>query len=384
MTGRGVILVAGGTQFGPWERVDISRQMEALAGKFELGISDASPLAPSLPKFAPQTPCQVQIGGVNVISGFIDSAGPELTADGHVITVKGRDATGDLVDCSYTDGPRYFAAAGTTYLQIVKVLVSGFGLRVIVDPSAAAAAQLVVNYEAVQPTETVANALDRISRGAGALTVPDGNGGLVVTRAGSGAANTMLAVGVNCERASFTRDDSGRFSKYVVLDQNVSDFQSVDALPSPLIATALDLGVNRYRPKLIVAEMNTGANQQLLNIRALWEAARCYGHAFRAVYAVPSWTDAAGALWNLNAMVQVVDPVAQVNEELLISGVQFQLDNGGGTRALLTVVRKEAYLTVPLAGLPTFDGATSNALAAAGLAGLPGNIQLQGAQAGPF
>jgi prophage tail gpP-like protein len=371
MSGNGVTLVAGGTQFGPWERVDISRQMEALAGKFELGISDAAPLAPSLPKFAPQTPCQVQIGGANVISGFIDSAGPELTADGHIITVKGRDATGDLVDCSYEGPPRQFFGP-MTYQQIVTALLKGFPIRLTVDPSAASAASLPINAEAAQPTETVANTLDRISREAGALTVPDGNGGLVITRAGSGAANTRLAVGDNCERVSFTRDDSGRFSKYVILDQGVTDFQSESDLASPLKAIVYDTGIKRYRPKLIVAEAATQASQQLLNLRALWEAAVRYGRAFRGVYSVPSWNDASGALWNLNAMVQVVDPVAQVNEELLICGVQFQLDNGGGTHALITVVRREAFLTAPIAGLPAFDAVA----AGASLGPLPGNIQL--------
>jgi prophage tail gpP-like protein len=362
MSGNGVTLVAGGTQFGPWERVDISRQMEALAGKFELGISDAAPLAPSLPNFAPQTPCQVQIGGANVISGFIDSAGPELTADGHVITVKGRDATQDLVDCSYADNPRQFQQM--TLAQAVGAIAGRSNIRVTVDPSAADGAALVFNApETAQPTEKGAQLIDRLARLAGVLTISDANGGLIVARAGSVPANTRVAVGENCERISFTRDDSGRFSKYIVLQQAAQDFIDASILTSAFVsATAYDSGVKRYRPLMIVMETETGYPADLSR-RAVWEAAVRYGRAFRGVYSVPSWTDATGKLWSPNAMVQIVDPVAEIDEELLICGVQFQLDNGGGTVALLSVTRREAFLTSPLALFPAFTSDASPAIA---------------------
>jgi prophage tail gpP-like protein len=79
-----------------------------------------------------------------------------------------------------------------------------------------------------------------------------------------------------------------------------------------------------------------------------------YGKSRRATYTVPGWT-AAGTLWRPNAMVQVRDAFVGIDEEMLIVGVDFSLDEQG-SRTAISVARRQAFELLPM---PERKGALS-------------------------
>lgn len=349
MTGD-VQLIIGGTSFGGWERIEINRQLEAIAGGFDLRVTENYPGAQHLFSISTQDTARVTIDGETVITGFVDEVGTDYDAQSHDIAIKGRDATGDLVDCCYRDGPMFFN--GASFALIVATVLEAFPIAPRLDNTATGLPNLT-NF-AISPGETVFEIIDKLCRFAGVLPISDGLGGLLFTRAGSAAANTRLKLGDNCERASFRRSDKDRFSDYLVLGQAAGGETLLSYNDyGGLKGEAFDQGMKRFRPLVLIAELGEPGGELVKN-RALWEASIRYGRSWRGTYRTAGWRDAAGALWKPNAMVQVIDEFAGINESLLICGVRFTLDEDGSITEL-TVTRREAFDLIPLAGKPSFD-----------------------------
>jgi prophage tail gpP-like protein len=359
-----VQLIAGDKIYQGWSRISIDRSLETVSGAFELGVTDDIEGARLAASIAPQTQCRVTIGGENVITGYVDSTDLEYDAETHETVVAGRDAAGDLVDCSYYSGPRQFNKI--SYPALLDHLLNGFKISVTVDPSVDLSEG--VFDVSIQPAESVWEAIDRYGRQMGVLVMSDGNGGLLVTQAGSAPANSRLKLGLNIKRATFKRDDSHRFSHYIVLGQTgTSNLLSIDGFPG-WKGEAFDNGVKRYRPLVVMNEANTNG-LALYRQRAIWESTVRYGHAWTGTYVVNSWRDARGKLWQPNAMVRVEDDFAGVAEDLLIVHVKFGLDEQEGTTAELRVTRREAFVPQPIPNAPPFDHAPSRFTPPPGISG---------------
>ena len=50
-----------------------------------------------------------------------------------------------------------------------------------------------------------------------------------------------------------------------------------------------------------------------------------------------------GALWDTNLLVPVKSPFLALDRQLIISKCEFQLDDSGGRRTVLTVAPQEAF-----------------------------------------
>ena len=82
-----------------WQGVSVGLSMESLSGSFELDISfDSDENAPwPIPKGAK---CVVLAYDQPVITGFVDAVNPQYSKSDCGISVSGRDAAADLVDCT--------------------------------------------------------------------------------------------------------------------------------------------------------------------------------------------------------------------------------------------------------------------------------------------
>jgi prophage tail gpP-like protein len=111
----------------------------------------------------------------------------------------------------------------------------------------------------------------------------------------------------------------------------------------------IDKGMGRHRPLVVIAE-EPGTEAQYA-VRAQWEANTRYGKSRRASYTVAGWT-ANGALWRPNTIVHVRDSFIGIDEEMLIVGVDFSLDDQG-SRAQIDVARPQAYELLAMPELRT-------------------------------
>ncbi len=362
-------LKIGGQIYGGWKSVSIRTGIEQIAGSFDLAITERWPNQPTEWAIPPGESCVVLIGDDVVISGYVDSVAVSYDDGSHEIKVTGRDRAGDLVDCSAPST----AFSGLTFEEICQRLCAPFSVEVFDEttggkrittkqkkagkkgtPPKKIRAISKVPKQAVQNGESVFKTLEKLGRSEGVLLVSDGEGGIVITRAGLGGdCQTMLEFGKNILRASFEHSHANLFSEITVKGQaaapNAGQFDVVHASPKGTVnrkaATTSNSGITRYRPLIIVAE--TQADAARCQKRAEWEAGNREAKARRVSITVQGWReDANGELWRINKRVRVKCPWMRIDEWLLIAAVSYKLDDGG-TTAELSLVPEKALDQLP-------------------------------------
>jgi len=333
-----VTLTVNGAVYGGWKEISISRSIETIAGAFELSVSERWPGQAGRRAIAAGASARVAIGGETVIAGYVDDVEVSHDAESHEIAVRGRDATGDLVDCSAPDEPGEWS--GLTLDRIAAAIAGPFGIAV----SAAADLGEPFGTFAVQPGETAFEAIERAARMRAVLPLSDGKGGLVLTRAGRARAGvTLTPETILSARGTYGARD--RHSRYTVKGDS-GDFGSWGGdAGAEASGTASDPGIRRHRPLTVIAEdLAEGIS---FADRALWEANIRAGRARRVSITLAGWRYG-DRLWRPNELVRVENPALGVAAEMLIASVAFSL----GPRGSLTelgLVGARAFDLLPVA-----------------------------------
>ncbi len=335
-----VVLQIDDRQFTGWKAISISTGIEQLAGQFELTCADRWALRGEPRPILPGKSCTVLLHGVPVITGAIDEASPAYGPNEHALRIRGRDATGDLVDCAAsTDGQSW---EGRNLVQIAADVAKPFGIPVRIEGSPGA----VFRKQAVSPGETAFEVLSRAARQRGFLLVSDSLGGLLITRAGGQRAVRSLRLGTDILDGSATYSHAERFSRYDVIGQdNEQAYDGAEALAQQVLASATDPAIRRSRRTVIDVPDATdaGAARQL----ALWTAATRRARGERAELTVRGWLDGATP-WAANTLVRIDDPWLGLAGDYLIASVAFSLDDQAGQITRLSVTPPAAFAPEPL------------------------------------
>jgi len=332
-------LLTGGQLYGGWKGVRVTRSMEHCAAGFDLRLSQLWPGQDQRKVIRSDEACEVRLGDRTVITGYVDAVEASVEKDAHEVRVIGRDKTADLVDCSAVRKPGQWR--GQKIERIAQDLCKPFDIKVRADVDTG---KPLTSF-ALQEGETVFEAIDRAARIRALLLMPDGRGGLLITRAGVNRAPTALLLGENVLSARAKRDMRDRFSEYIAKGQAPgSDYFSGKQV-AEIRATASDAGVNRYRPTLFTNDAPDLA--VTLKDRVRWEANVRAARSTEVECLVQGWSHQNG-LWEPNTLVQVaIEPLQLLGAELLISAVEYSLDEDG-TTATLTMTRADAFTVLPI------------------------------------
>lgn len=331
-------LTVGGKIFSGWQSVRIERGIEQIAGTFDLTVTDRwnTEQGQHAVDLQPGQACTVQINGVVVITGYIDTVTRRYDKTAHEISVSGRDKTGDLVDCSaiYKSGQWQNAKLE----QIANDLCKPFGIAVksVGDTGEAFPAF------SIQEGETVFETLERAAKMKALLLVSDGSGGLVITRAGTAKAPAGLKEGENILTADGEFNVKDRFSDYIVKGQAQGSDQSTPETAAHPNGSSKDAGISRYRPLIITAE-DQGGNATFKQ-RAEWERNVRAGRGTRATITVQGW-EVNGQLWAPNTITRLSSPLLAADLDVLIISVGYSLDDAG-TLATLQLAQPQAFDTI--------------------------------------
>ncbi|OGS90864.1 MAG: hypothetical protein A2Z95_06255 [Gallionellales bacterium GWA2_60_18] len=328
----------GGVAYGGWKSARIERGIEQIAGNFELGVSERWPGQETPSQITRGSRCEVLAEGETVITGWVDDTRPTFSDTQHEFQVMGRDATGDLVDCSAINKGGQWLNAKLD--RVVRDLCAPFGISVAVDASPIAS---LPGSFSIQDGETAHECIERACRMCAVLPVSDGKGGLLLTRAKAAQPVAELVEGENILSASGEFSDKERYSRYIVKGQDRGSDDNFDSpeTHSQVLAEATDSGVARYRPLIVLAESH-GATATYKE-RAEWERNIRRGRSSRATVTVQGWRSADGQLWRPNTMVRLRSPWLGVDADLLIASVALTLDEQSGTRAELRLCGREAF-----------------------------------------
>jgi len=329
------VLLVNGKEYAGWQSVRVTRSLEQVAGSFSLGVTDiwdAWSQSSGMGSIKEGDFCQVQFGGETIINGTVDDRSVSYDKENHSISITGRDATGDLVDCSVVPTQ----IKGQTLLQIAQQVCKPFGIPALSNVDIGA----VFGNRTFEPGQLCFELLSSLAAHRGLLLVSDTLGNLVITKPSQNRSAGALVFGENILACNGTASMRDRYRDYAVRhDTPQSDGLSGEAA-TQIKATAHDRGVLRYRPLTIQADDATDLQKKVLferNVRA--------AKAKPLTYTVAGWLADDFTLWKENTVVSITDPHQQPpldKTDMLISTVSFIRDESG-TRTEISVVAQGAF-----------------------------------------
>lgn len=310
-----------------WEEVRINRSIAQIANEFSLKLTDKWS-EDSMPRPINEgDSCKVSIDDQIVITGYIDDVDHSYDDASNSLEVAGRDATGDLVDCSAPS----FQWAGRNQLEGATVLCKPYGIPVTSNVDVSKPLATMKSDEG----ESTFEVLDTVAKIRAVLLMSDGLGGLKITRAGTRRLKGKLELGVNIKAGSRKRSSRERFSSYTVKGQTSSGWFDTASVS----ATVEDKAVTRHRPKIILADdaLDAAGCKAL----ATWYRNVSAAKSQTFNYTVLDWY-LEGELLEPNVLVPVKDHYLNVDRDLLIVGVSYIVDDKG-LRAELILGLPEAF-----------------------------------------
>ncbi|HEY3549339.1 MAG TPA: hypothetical protein VGK17_24985 [Propionicimonas sp.] len=345
-----VRLTVNGLKYEGWKSARVIRGIMALCGGFELSVSDKWGGQSKPWPIREEDECALFLGAEQIIRGRIDRRTISYGASEHSFSVSGRDAASAFVDCSTVLGRGKWQFSSISLFDLAKKMAAPFGLKVQLQPGLEAL-PLRRNIS-IEPGETAFEALDRECKKVGVLPVSDGDGGILLTRAGAARCSTALVEGENILSATGNYDATGRFRTYRVMGQAPGSDWLEDGPPGGHAGSygdATDATV-RDPARILVIRPDGGLNDAQAKVRAQWEATVRAARSWSVTVTVQGWTQGDGALWPVNAIVRVSSPMIGVDAEMLITEAKFGLDDGG-TTTVLQLARPGTFQPEPVVEL---------------------------------
>lgn len=356
-----ITLVVTGLRYSGWKSVSVVRSIESLSGSFAFDVSDRWDGQADPWPIVEEDPCRVEIGSTDanrvvVIDGYIDRRSLSANANERTLRYSGKDRAAALVECSLIVEGASVKGHKWTYrnidiAQFATEIAAPHGIKVTVQPG------LVLPKDPVlvaHPGETGWEAIKRVAGSAGVLVVSDGAGGILITRAGTARA-TSLIEGFNILEAEVEYDATERFKRYLISSQ-VPGTDEASGEATRVQAEATDDDVRRASRTLLIRP-DKGYDTATARRRADWEARNRAAHAEAVTITVQGWRQPNGVLWPINAFSRVTAPrMIGVDGDLLISRAEYSIsDRGQITR--LHLVRPDAFTPEPQTAIVGGSGA---------------------------
>lgn len=334
-----VTLSVNGLDYRGWEKVSISAGIERQSRDFSLDVTWRWPGQDTEIPVRQGARCEVRIGEDLVLTGWVFTTPISYDATKISRSVGGRSLTADLVDCAAINKPGQWR--NQSVQQVVQALAGAYGVKVL---SEVAETDKLTDHT-IEPGETVFESIDRLLTLSRLLSTDDPRGRLVIVKPGSaGRAVDRLELGKNILTGSGALDFSGVFSEYEVVGQRAGTDTSHGASASEVQASVSDPRAARKRVLLI--HESGQLSPELAAARANWERGNRIGKALSLQYKVQGWRQSNGELWRPNMLVRVVDPLIGIDRDMLISEIEYVLDESG-TTAAMTVGPPDAFEPEP-------------------------------------
>lgn len=333
-----VTIAVGGKRFTGWESISITRALGAVCGAFEMVSSDR--LTGKDFSLLTQSKAEVRIDSDLVLTGFIDAVEFSVDAKAHTATIRGRDITCDLVDCS-VPLPLPSTPRGSNVFTFFKRLAAPFPeISLKSEVTASTSTEMIKVSEGESPSGVII----RLCKDRGWLPVTTEKGELLITESGINRAKDGLTYGKNILSARATYDYTDRFSTYTLAGQKSgagAELAETFGGSLSVSASATDEGVKRNRPMVISAD--SAATRATLKKRAQVEALYRAGNSQVIEVIVQGWRQSGGDLWKPNLLVSCMLAPLYVDQDLLIGEVSYLLSELG-TVCRMQLKRPDAFL----------------------------------------
>lgn len=335
-----ILLEINGENFSGWESFTGSFDMEELSSEFSLALNDRDGALSSRIKTGVEANIYINnpLLGVReelLIPGFLTTITRTVTENSDSLDVTGADKLVDLQDCAAIHDSQTWT--NKRFSSIVADLLNPFDLQV--DRSALTDDPKIEKFT-LQSGETVFSAVERLCRSQAVLPLSTYEGNLLLGYAATPLERAIVNLegGKNILTLTETVSWEERFSEYIGVGQTPGGGKRWTKELLQASRVAVDAGVNRYRPYLLVSESKT--DNKLLAKRVAWEAQIRSGRATEYTATVSGWyqrdlvTGAPLALWQKNQRVNLLYEPWDVDTERLITRVEFALNESGEVTTL--------------------------------------------------
>lgn len=342
-----LVVICNGERHDGWKSCSVRFGIEELVPSFSLDYADRwTSRGRSVPLRA-WDEIEIKLeGGVSrlnktVFTGAVSAPRKQYDASSRSLSVTGQSKTFDLTTCTFTRGA---TIKGKTLEQVAKQICDAYQIDVeVLDPALRLDERFNARIERVRiesgnrPHEV----LSPLARHAGVLMVTTPKGSLGFTRSAKlPLPNVEIRYGQNVKSGSFTEDVGERFSEYHFKAQSQGSDQWPGAQAGQATAVVQDAAVKRFRPMVVTSE-KAGHRDELAQ-RALWERNIRAARSLQLSYTVPAWTHHLG-LWEPNTIVRCVDTEFEIDDGVLITGVELVRNMESGRIANLEITGVGAY-----------------------------------------
>lgn len=370
VTSRATVQI-GTHRFTRCETVSVARDLQNIAGTFDISVIDDARLFAALPSYIGDRPTPppiqpndlvtIALDGEPVLIGWIEKLKLNWGGEQIGFHISGRDKTGTLVEAAaLPEGPAEFR--NVDLLHVARKVCEPYGIGVTADVDLGEK----FDHLALHKHQTALDFLESAARQRAVLLTSDGIGGLLLTRGGKTRAPAALRIGENIQDLTVEFDWTHRFSDYYVfqqservqggaaaLDHSVAPLDDDAAEPLPgraseveatrivMTGHARDPEFKRYRPTARMTRTQSGMST--VQEQAEWLARVSKGQSDRVHVPVLDWRAGKDkALWRPNALAAVFDPYSQIDRDMLIAGVHYEFDDRG-YRTTLRLAGPSAY-----------------------------------------
>lgn len=348
------LLDVNGQLISGWEKFNATFDMENLSTSFSFELYDKEGTITRSLRTGLECNVQVEnlLAGVrnqSLAPGYIANTTRSINESTHTFSMTGHDKLIDLVDCAAIYKSQTWTK--TKFSSIVTDLLDPFGLKVdksSLNPND----DTLIEKFTIQSGETAFESIERLCRSQAILPLSTFDGNLYLGYAATQFDRaTDLEVGVNVKQLDEYISWEERYSTYIGLSQYPGSGKkwSKEVLQNKY--TAYDVGVDRYRPMMFIAESK--ADRKILEKRVAWEAQVRSGRATEYTAVVQGWFQktkqgmATPNLWEKNKRLNLKFDDWDLNKELLITKVNLSLDNSAGEITTLTLKHPDIFKPDP-------------------------------------
>ena len=329
-------LEVNGIEYTNFTNASCRIQLDSLTNTFRFDA--VAPEGQPLP-FKGGEECKVIVDGEKVITGFIEVVSVSYDAEDHVISIRGRDKTADLLD-STLGNIDDIRGDGLTLKSLIEKIINHLGLNItVIDEVNPPPFNGAEDIAAPEPADNAFEFIERYARKRQVLLTSNADGNIVIaTNSGKtapgGVQHVIGAEDNNVISSTFSFDTTGRYNSYKIVSglNPVSLNLAGDtelATVTDQNGAAFDASIRTGRQLIIISEAPF-SSQQLQN-RANWEAdiRRARGLLYSA--SVPGFRvgQDTGDLWQINRIYQIQDDFVGKIEPMLCNFVSFTLDDSG-------------------------------------------------------
>lgn len=357
--------------YSHWKSVSIESALNNITRSFSVEITGNFPdKVSTIQHISVGDKVQVYIGDDLVLSGYVDTTPMSYGAKNISAVIAGRSKTGDLIDCTMPPKDTTIETNSTSWsntlapddgsyetiktnitkavrvwkevptYQIIAELIAPYGIKLKITSRAKAKLSKKQNLQP-DADKTVKDILRKLVTEKNILMYDDAFGDLVINTKNETKNNNRLILRLsddsenNVLNAHADFDGSKIFTDYQFFGSTKGSTACTGKSTVNVKSSYSDNTI--FSRKRYTAKQNsaTASNDE---ITAKGEAEYQNAQFYKTTYTVQGWRQSNGDLWQINKLVHVVDELLDIDQDMLIQRVAFNLDNSNGMTTSIEVI----------------------------------------------